>query len=260
MSDDAADVTTGTGRSVGRRGRLLVVDDNAVNRFMLCRYIQQEGHEVTQAQNGRQALALIQSGRFDLMLLDMLMPEMDGYEVLRAVKGDDRLRDVPVIVISGLDEMDSVVRCIELGAEDYLPKPFNQTLLRARIGACLEKKHLRDQEVVYLRQVARLTDAAAAVQDETFDPDSLTDVGQRTDALGRLARVFQHMAREVAIREQRLKQQVQALRIEIDRTREASQVAEITDTEYFRSLQERAHDLRAGLRGSFAGGQGRPVE
>jgi DNA-binding response OmpR family regulator len=135
-----------------------------------------------------------------------------------------------------------------LGAEDYLPKPFNQTLLRARIGACLEKKRLRDQEVLYLRQVARLTEAAAAVEAATFDPDSLAGIGDRTDALGQLARVFQRMAREVVLREQRLKQQVQALRIEIDTAREATQVAEITETDYFRSLQERAQDLRAGVR------------
>lgn len=260
MSGRTTDPVAAAGGSPGRRGRLLVVDDNAVNRFMLSRYIEQEGHEVTSAENGRQALTLIQTGRFDLVLLDVLMPELDGYGVLEAVKRDDRLRDVPVIMISGLEEMDSVVRCIELGAEDYLPKPFNQTLLRARVGACLEKKRLRDQEVLYLRQVARLTDAAAAVEAEAFDPDSLTDVGQRSDALGQLARVFQHMAREVVLREQRLKQQVQALRIEIDRTREAHQVAEITDTDYFRSLQQRAHDLRAGLRGARPGIKADPVE
>lgn len=260
MSGHATDATTAAGDSPGMRGQLLVVDDNAVNRLMLTRYIQREGHEVTSAENGRQALTLIRAGRFDLMLLDVLMPEMDGYEVLQALKGDDRLRDIPVIMISGLDEMESVVRCIELGAADYLPKPFNQTLLRARIGACLEKKRLRDQEVLYLRQVACLTDAAAAVQAGRFDPGSLTEVGQRLDALGQLARVFEHMAREVALREQRLKQQVQALRIEIDRAREASQVAEITDTEYFRSLQQRAHDLRAGARGFAANAEAGPVE
>jgi PleD family two-component response regulator len=232
------------------QGHLLVVDDNGVNRFMLSRYIQQEGHEVTQAENGRQALELIRTDAFDLVLLDVLMPELDGYGVLEQLKADDRLRDIPVIMISGVDEIESVVRCIELGAEDYLPKPFNQTLLRARIGACLEKKRLRDQEVLYLRQVTRLTEAAAAVESESYDPDSLTEIGERTDALGQLARVFQRMAREVALREQRLKQQVQALRIEIDRAREATQVAEITETDYFRTLQERASDLRAGMRRS----------
>ncbi len=182
---------------------------------------------------------------FDLVLLDVMMPEMDGYEVLEHMKADARMRDIPVIVISGLDEMDSIVRCIELGAEDYLPKPFNSTLLRARINAGLEKKRLRDQEVEYLRHVARLTDAAATVETGTFDPTSLEEIGGRPDALGRLARVFQRMAREVHAREQRLTQQVYELRIEIDRTRAASQVAEITETDYFRDLQQRAGALRA---------------
>lgn len=230
------------------RGHLLVVDDNGVNRFMLSRYIQQEGHEVTAAENGRQALELISTQPFDLVLLDVLMPELDGYAVLEQLKADERLRDIPVIMISGVEEIESVVRCIELGAEDYLPKPFNQTLLRARIGACLEKKRLRDGEVLYLRQVARLTEAAATVEAGSYDPDSLVDLGERADALGQLARVFHRMAREVAQREQALRQQVHELRIEIDRSREATQIAEITETDYFRSLQERAQDLRAGAR------------
>jgi CheY-like chemotaxis protein len=232
----------------GERGHLLVVDDNAVNRSMLARYARQEGHQVTQAEDGRRALELIQTDRFDLVLLDVLMPELDGIAVLEQLKADERLREIPVIMISGVEDVASVVRCIELGAEDYLPKPFNQTLLRARIGACLEKKRLRDQEILYLRQVARLTDAAAAVEAGDFDPGSLANIGERTDALGQLTRVFQRMAHEVAQREQRLKQQVQALRIEIDQAHEASQVAEITETDYFRDLQERARDLRAGTR------------
>src|SRR5439155_26919518 len=100
----------------------------------------------------------------------------------------------------------SVVRCIEMGAEEYLPRPFNPVLLQARIGACLEKKRLRDQEVLYLQQVARVTAAAAAIEADTFDPDSLGEIAGRPDALGQLARVFQRMAREVYARQQRLKQ------------------------------------------------------
>jgi DNA-binding response OmpR family regulator len=173
-----------------------------------------------------------------------MMPEMDGYEVLAHMKADSRLRDIPVIVISALDEMDSIVKGIELGAEDYLPKTFDPVLLRARIGACLEKKRFRDQEIEYLRQVERLTEAAAAVEAERFDPDSLAEVSARADALGQLARVFQGMAREVYAREQRLKQQVQKLRIEIDRARQARQVTEITGTDYFQDLRSRASNLR----------------
>jgi two-component system cell cycle response regulator len=148
-------------------------------------------------------------------------------------KEDERRRDIPVIVISALDELSSVVRCIEMGAEDYLAKPFDPVLLRARIGACLEKKRLRDQEVEYLAQVTRVTGAAAAVEGGTFEVAELDGVAGRPDALGLLARVFQTMAREVRAREERLRQRVQELTIQIDRSREAKAVAEITETDYF---------------------------
>jgi class 3 adenylate cyclase/CheY-like chemotaxis protein len=134
-------------------GRLLVVDDNEINRDMLSRRLERQGFSAVCAENGRQALALLRAEPFDLVLLDILMPEMNGYQVLEAIKGDAALRHIPVIMISALDELDSVVRCIEIGAEDYLPKPFNPVLLRARIGASLEKKRLRDREVLHLRQI-----------------------------------------------------------------------------------------------------------
>jgi DNA-binding response OmpR family regulator len=165
--------------------------------------------------------------------------------VLQYIKADATWHDIPVIMISALDEIDTVVRCIELGAEEYVPKPFNPTLLRARIGACLEKKRLRDQELAYLRAVARVTEAAAAVEAGAFAPASLEDVAARRDALGRLARVFQRMAREVRAREERLQQQVQELRIQIDEGKKAREVAAITETDYFRTLQEKARRLRA---------------
>jgi two-component system cell cycle response regulator len=225
-------------------GHILVVDDNRLNRLMIARGLEQQGHSVELAEHGRQALDMLQVEPFDLVLLDIMMPEMDGYQVLERMKGDQVLRDIPVVVISAVDEMESVVRCIEMGAEDYLPKPFDPVLLRARISAGLEKKRMRDQEVEYLRNVALLTDAAAAVQAEAFDPGALAEVAARTDALGQLARVFQHMAREVYAREQRLKQQVQELRIELDEAKKARQVAEITETEYFRELQARVRELR----------------
>ncbi|MBI2359147.1 MAG: sigma-54-dependent Fis family transcriptional regulator, partial [Deltaproteobacteria bacterium] len=133
------------------------------------------------------------------------------YQVLRHLKSDPTVRDIPVIVLSALDQIESAVRCIEMGAEDYLIKPFNPVLLRARIGACLEKKRLRDQEVSYLRDVARVTAAAATVETGAFEPKSLTDVAKRTDELGQLARVFQKMAGEVYAREERLKRGVEVL-------------------------------------------------
>ncbi len=133
---------------------LLVVDDNEDNRYTLTRRLKHEGYSnLTEAENGQQALHQLAEARFDLVLLDIMMPVMDGYEVLERIKSDMTLRDIPVIMISAADEMDSVVRCIELGAEDHLPKPFNATLLKARITASLEKKRLRDQEASYLKEI-----------------------------------------------------------------------------------------------------------
>ena len=203
------------------QGRILVVDDYVVNRMQLKRSLELQGHTVALAENGRQALEMLDAGSYDLVLLDILMPEMDGFEVLARLKSDPARRDLPVIVISALDEMDSIVKSIKAGAEDYLPKPFDETLLHARIDACLEKKKLRDHEIEYLRHVTQLTDAAAAVQTHTFAADRLASTAQRTDALGRLARVFQDMALEIYAREQELQRaaaaRVQALQEQLER-------------------------------------------
>jgi two-component system, cell cycle response regulator len=177
-------------------------------------------------------------------LLDVEMPEMDGYQVLEQLKADPRLRDIPVIMISAVEELESVVKCIELGAQDYLPKPFNPILLRARLTACLERKRLRDQEVDYLQQVGRVTAAAAAIKANTFQSESLDEVARRSDELGQLALVFQEMARQVYARERQLKQQVQQLRIEIDHVRKAREVADITESDYFQQLLDKADELR----------------
>lgn len=134
-------------------GRILVVDDIATNRDMLSRRLSQDGHRITIAEGGRQALSLLESRDFDLVLLDLMMPDINGFEVFGQIKASPRLRDIPVIMISALDEVDSVIRCIEAGAEDYLPKPFNPVLLRARINACLERKSLRDRERRHLAQI-----------------------------------------------------------------------------------------------------------
>ena len=135
-------------------GRLLVVDDNKVNRLLLGRSLEQQGHTVEMAENGRQALEMLHARPFDLVLLDIEMPEMNGYQVLEKATTDLHLRDIPIIITSALEELDSVVRCIEMGAEDYLTKPVNPVLLRARIGASLEKKRLRDQQRELVRKFA----------------------------------------------------------------------------------------------------------
>jgi len=133
---------------------LLVVDDNKVNRLLLARSLELQGHRVALAENGRVALVLLRERSFDLLLLDMEMPEMDGFQVLEALTADRALRDLPVIVTSSLEGLANVVRCIELGAEDYLSKPVNPVLLKARIGASLEKKRLRDQQKELVRRFA----------------------------------------------------------------------------------------------------------
>lgn len=136
-------------------GRILVVDDHAENRTVLVRRLERQGHQTAEAENGQHALDLLAASAFDLVLLDILMPGMDGTAVLAHIKADPQLRHLPVIMISALDEIDSVVRCIEMGAEDYLPKPFNPIVLRARIGASLEKKSFRDQEQTYLHRIEK---------------------------------------------------------------------------------------------------------
>jgi adenylate cyclase len=143
----------------GETGSILVVDDNEINRDLLSRYLERLGHTVRAAPDGRQALEMIDSGAFDLVLLDIMMPELNGYQVLQHLKHSPTWRDLPVIMISALDEMDSVVHCIELGAADYLSKPFNPVLLRARVGACLEKKRLSDLEKAQKRQLQELNAA-----------------------------------------------------------------------------------------------------
>jgi two-component system, cell cycle response regulator len=228
------------------RGDILVVDDNRVNRQLLARALETQGYAVASAENGRQALDLLraQTPPFDVVLLDILMPELDGYETLKRIKEDQGLSHLPVIMISAIDELDSVIRCIEMGATDYLAKPFNAALLRARIGASLAGKRLRDLELEYLEQVGHVIHAAEAVEAGTFEPGSLSGVASRDDALGNLARVFSRMAEEVRAREERLRRQVQELRIEIDEAKQARRVAEITESDYFRHLRDQAGELR----------------
>ncbi len=139
---------------VERGARLLVADDNKVNRLLMARSLQLQGHRVELAENGVVALQMLRRGGFDLLLLDIEMPEMNGFELLEHLKADRALRDLPVIVTSCVEGLDNIVRCIGLGAEDYLPKPVNAVLLKARIGACLEKKHLRDQQRELMRRFA----------------------------------------------------------------------------------------------------------
>jgi class 3 adenylate cyclase len=134
--------------------RLLVTDDNKVNRLLLTRSLELQGHRVASAENGRIALDMLRAEAFDLMLLDMEMPELDGFGVLEQMLADPKLRDLPVIVTSSLEGVAHVVRCLELGADDYLHKPVNAVILKARINSSLEKKRLRDQQQEMVKRFA----------------------------------------------------------------------------------------------------------
>ena len=196
-------------------GRVLVVDDSGINRRLLVTALTELGHEVRAAENGRRALELLHAGEdsgagFDVVLLDLLMPVMDGYSTLAAIKADGRLNHLPVIMVSAVHELESMVRCIELGATDYLPKPFSAAVLRARLRSSLAAKRLHDVERDYLRRVDEVV---------AGEPARLDEQTARDDVVGRLARRLQQMTREVAAREEAMREEIAALRAEIGRVR-----------------------------------------
>ena len=157
-------------------GRLLIVDDNKVNRLLLARNVELLGHKATLAENGKVAMEMLKAQTYDLLLLDIEMPEMDGFQVLEALKGDKALQDVAVIVTSSVEGLENIVRCIELGAEDYLSKPVNKTLLGARVASSLEKKRLRDEQRRLLERFAT-SEVAKDLEESGFSIG-----GKRTDA------------------------------------------------------------------------------
>jgi diguanylate cyclase (GGDEF)-like protein/PAS domain S-box-containing protein len=134
-------------------GRVLVVDDDPLYRTLLTINLEENGHGVTEAENGKKALEELEVQEFDLIFLDLLMPEMDGFELLQILKSDNRFEHIPVIVISAENDMNSVVRCIEMGARDYLNKPYESEILKARMNASLASKRLHDREKAYLKNI-----------------------------------------------------------------------------------------------------------
>jgi CheY-like chemotaxis protein len=210
-----ASPATAPGSNRAKTARILVVDDIEENRSVLERRLRREGHSVACAENGKRALEAVQKDSFDIVLLDVMMPEMDGFETLDRLKSSAETREIPVIMISALDDIASIIHCIERGAEDYLPKPFDPILLRARISACLDRKQLREREKEYLREVTRVTAAAVAMERGGYVSGALAEVANRPDELGTLARMFDTMAAGIKEREARLRAQLDSLRGEI---------------------------------------------
>ena len=233
-----------------RPGRILAVDDDALNLDLLAQRLSRQGHVVSTAVDGEEALVRVRERPFDLVLLDVMMPRLDGYGTLARLKADEQLRAIPVIMISALDELTSVVRCIEAGAEDYLPKPFNPTLLRARIGACLEKKALHDQElelynslVQSQRQLDRELVAAHRFV-AGLDPDLRHDPQVQP-----LMAAFERMTAAVSRRETDLRATISELQIQINHQALKSQVTTIVTDPAFSALSERAKAMRARRQG-----------
>jgi CheY-like chemotaxis protein len=195
--------------------RVLVVDDNGTSRRKIAMAVKNLGFDWVEADSGEAALAFLADNDADLILLDIMMPGLDGFAVLDALRADRRLASIPVLVISGMDgDMQSVARAIELGATDFLPKEFNPVLFKARVGSCIEKKRLRAVELDYLAQVDRLSAAAMIMESGRFRPGSLQleSVAARPDSIGRLASIFVEMAHQVYDREVALQRNIRTLK------------------------------------------------
>ena len=206
------------GRASDAKARVLVADDEEALRRHLSRMLERLGYEPILAKNGREALELAERDPPDLIITDLSMPEMTGHELLARLKTSAKTQHIPVIVVSGEGDSDSVVKCLEAGAEDHLAKPYEKVVLQARIRTSLERKRMRDQELAYLRRVAQLTAAAEAVERQSYDSGMLEDVRLQEDQLGQLARVFDRMMTGIRSREAQLEARVRQLRREMEET------------------------------------------
>jgi len=219
------------------KARVLVVDDEEGNRDLLGRRLQREGYAVILASGGHEALGVMAKEQVDVVLLDVMMPDLDGLAVLEKLKADPVTHDVPVIMISALDDLSAIARCIEKGAVDYLPKPFEPVILRARLAASLAEKRFRDAERDLVKALGVVTDAASAVESGAYRAGQLGGIAQRADAVGRLARVMDRMATEVGERERRLRGRLDLLKGEITVARKTSEHAAASDHDRLRAGQ-----------------------
>jgi sigma-B regulation protein RsbU (phosphoserine phosphatase) len=230
-------------------GKILVVDDNAMNVEVLAARLTRQGHIVSTAFDGEEALQCADQEAFDLVLLDVMMPKLDGYSTLRALKAGEQTQFIPVIMISALDELDSVVRCIEAGAEDYLAKPFNPTLLRARVEACLKEKNRHDREValyqslLHSQQVLELQIKNSEKQLHSIPEDLLSD-----PRVIPVIEAFSAMTGALRSRESDLRVSMESLEIKINRSDLQNRVGSIVSDPSFSALSQRAKAMRARRR------------
>lgn len=228
-----------------RLGKVLLVDDEPLNRDLLAARLQREGHQVVEAVDGLHALEQLRLHKVDLVLLDVMMPRLNGHETLLSLKADDELRHIPVIMISALDDLGSVVKSIEAGAEDYLPKPFNSTLLRARIGACLEKKSLRDHEIGLYRSLKSSRERLEReLQSATAYVASLNQATRDDPRVVPLLAAFQRMTTALSRQETELRATIRELEIQINASALSQQVSSIVADPTFQALAERARAMR----------------
>jgi sigma-B regulation protein RsbU (phosphoserine phosphatase) len=228
-----------------RKGKILVVDDDPYNRDLLVQTLSRDGHILSTAENGEIALEMISSQAFDLVLLDIQMPGIDGHEVLRLFKGSQETALLPAIMISGLEDIDLVVECIEIGADDYLPKPCNLTLLRARVYSSLEKKFRYDEDLALYRD---LKQTQASIREQLVSAQKLASELSSDDdnevTIERLRQHFASMSTLLLEKDSALHETIQKLEVKISRQSVATQVRAITSDPAFKTLSERARLMR----------------
>ena len=228
-----------------RKGKILVVDDDPYNRDLLVQTLSRDGHILSTAENGEIALEMISNQAFDLVLLDIQMPGIDGHEVLRLFKGSQETALLPAIMISGLEDIDLVVECIEIGADDYLPKPCNLTLLRARVCSSLEKKFRYDEDLALYRD---LKQTQASIREQLVSAQKLASELSSDDdnevTIERLRQHFASMSTLLLEKDSALHETIQKLEVKISRQTVAKQVKAITSDPAFKTLSERARLMR----------------
>ncbi|NKB73614.1 MAG: response regulator [Synechococcus sp. s2_metabat2_7] len=227
-------------------GKVLAVDDDGFNLDILAKFLHKQGHVVTTAEDGLEALDILSKTSFDLILLDVMMPNLDGFETLKRIKEQENLLSTPVIMISALDELSSVIKCIECGAEDYLPKPYNSTLLRARVGACLERKAWVDRHldlIDKLEESQKIIDAE--IKNSEAQLEILHDKYQGVVDVIPLVDAFARMNASLVGQRRQIAETLQDVQIKINRTKVSAQVRTIISNPQFSSLSDRAKAMRA---------------